>query len=133
MDDFAAGAAGCIENFDKISSVIRSREISVSIILQSLSQLEAVYGHHKAVTILNNCDHMLYLGGQDLETARYISHKANKSVHSILTMPLLDAWLFTRGKEGERVERYYEKHPTKQTQKVQCKNKDQWQCRDYER
>lgn len=105
MDDFAAGAAGCIQNFDKISSVIRSREISVSIILQSLSQLEAVYGHHKA----------------------------NKSVHSILTMPLSDAWLFTRGKEGERVKRYYEKHPTKQTQKVQCKNKDQWQCRGYER
>lgn len=133
MNDFSAGAAGCIENFDKISSVIRSREISVSIILQSLSQLEAVYGHHKAVTILNNCDHMLYLGGQDLETARYISHKANKSVHSILTMPLSAAWLFTRGKEGERVERYHEKHPTKQAQKVQCKNKDKWQCRGYER
>ena len=110
MDDFAAGTAGCIKDFDQISSVIRSREISVSIILQSLSQLETIYGHHKAVTILNNCDHLLYLGGHDLETARYISHRANKSIHSILTMPLTDAWLFTRGGEGQRVEKYCVNH-----------------------
>lgn len=127
MDDFTAtGAAGCIKDFDKITSVIRSREISVSIILQSLSQLEAVYEHHKAVTILNNCDHLLYLGGHDLETARYISHKANKSVHSILTMPLSDAWLFTRGSNGERVEKYcIDHHPmyyVEHTQKEQFEN-----------
>ena len=72
-------------------------EISVSIILQSLAQLEAAYGHDKAVTILSNCDHLLYLGGQELATARYISVKANKSVHTILNMPLNHAWLFTRG------------------------------------
>lgn len=40
------------------------------------------------LTILSNCDHLLYLGGQELATARYISVKANKSVHTILNMPL---------------------------------------------
>lgn len=112
LDDFAAAADCCIPDFDRITSVIRSREISVSIILQSLSQLEASYGHARAMTIVNNCDHLLYLGGQDVETARYISAKANKSVHTILQMPLEDAWLFTRGRAPEAVRRYVpEAHP----------------------
>lgn len=105
LDDFAANVY--IPDFDKITSVIRSREISVSIILQSLSQLYSMYGEDKAKTILNNCDHCLYLGGQDVDTARYISFKANKSVHSILNMPLENAWLFERGKMPLQVEKYH--------------------------
>lgn len=104
LDDFAAGTY--IPDFDKIISVIRSREISVSVILQSISQLDAVYGHYRSITILNNCDNCLYLGGQDVETARYISIKANKSIHSILNMPLDNAWLFTRGSEGKKVRKF---------------------------
>lgn len=50
LDDFAAGIF--IPDFDKIISVIRSREISVSIILQSISQLESMYGHARAMTII---------------------------------------------------------------------------------
>lgn len=103
LDDFAAAADACIPDFDKITSVIRSREISVSIILQSLSQLEASYGHHKAMTIVNNCDHLLYLGGQDMETARYVATRANKSMTRILQMPLGYAWLFGRGADPRQV------------------------------
>lgn len=106
MDDFAAGTAGCIPDFDQTISCIRSREISVSIILQSLSQLEDAYGSAKTKTILNNCDHLLYLGGQDVETARYISVKANKSIHTILNMPIDHAWLFTRGQMPLEVQKY---------------------------
>lgn len=103
LDDFAAAADACIPDFDKITSVIRSREISVSIILQSLSQLEASYGHSKAMTIVNNCDHLLYLGGQDMETARYVATRANKSMTRILQMPLDCAWLFERGTDPRQV------------------------------
>lgn len=106
LDDFASAADACIPDFDKITSVIRSREISVSIILQSLSQLEASYGHSRAMTIINNCDHLLYLGGQDVETARYIAAKANKSTTSVLQMPLDGAWLFARGEEPRQVQKY---------------------------
>ena len=81
-------------------------------ILQSLSQLEASYGHNKAMTIVNNCDHLLYLGGQDVETARYIATKANKSVNTVLNMPLADAWLFTRGEAPKAVQKYdLKEHP----------------------
>lgn len=104
LDDFAANV--CIPDFDRIISVIRSREISVSIILQSISQLESLYGHARAMTILNNCDNCLYLGGQDVETAKYISIKANKSANTILNMPLDEAWLFTRGREPQKVRKF---------------------------
>ena len=110
LDDFAANVA--IPDFDKTVSVIRSREISVSIILQSLSQLESLYGHAKALTILNGCDNLLYLGGQDVETAKHVSIKANKPVSSVLNMPLDGAWLFTRGREPQQVRKYdVERHP----------------------
>lgn len=104
LDDFAANAY--IPDFDKITSVIRSREIYVSIILQSISQLNDLYGHAKSMTIVNNCDNCLYLGGQDVETASYIGTKANKTTNTILNMPLGEAYLFTRGKEPQKVKKY---------------------------
>lgn len=104
LDDFATNAF--VPDFDKIISVIRSREIMVSILLQSITQLEGLYGSAKAQTIINNCDNLLYLGGQDLETARQISVKANRTVDSILNMPLTEAYLFTRGTCGRRVRPY---------------------------
>jgi len=58
------------------------------------------------MTIINNCDHCLYLGGQDVETARYMSIKANKPINRLLSMPLENAWLFTRGTAPRMVERY---------------------------
>lgn len=104
LDDFAASAV--IPDFDKIISVVRSREISCSIIVQSLSQLEALYGYNRATTIINNCDNMLYLGGGDVETARYFATKANKSIHTILDMPLDAAYLFQRGLPARQVQKY---------------------------
>lgn len=104
LDDFASNVY--IPDFDKIISVIRSREIYVSIILQSISQLDDMYGEAKARTILNNCDNCLYLGGQDVETARYVSTKANRTMNSVLTMPLESCWLFTRGKEPRMVNKF---------------------------
>ena len=104
LDDFATNAV--IPNFDNITSVIRSRNISVSIILQSITQLNAIYGSERAATIANNCDNCLYLGGQDPETARFISIKANKPVSTILTMPLTGAYLFTRGRQPRMVDKF---------------------------
>ena len=106
LDDFAANTV--IPDFDKIISVIRSREIYVSIILQSITQLNSMYGTEKARTIINNCDNCLYLGGQDVETARYISIKLNRPINTILDMPVNEAYLFTRGQKPCRVEKLSE-------------------------
>ena len=85
LDDF--GAITEVKNFDQISSIIRSREISVSIILQSITQLDAIYGSNRARTIINNCDHIIYLGGHDYKTASYISDLANVPLENIINMP----------------------------------------------
>ena len=109
LDDFANLL---VPDMDKTISIIRSREISVSIVLQSITQLEGLYGHAKAMTIIDNCDHLLYLGGQSLETARFIGEKANKPVSKILSMPQGEAWLFERGALPRQVMRYNLKgHP----------------------
>ena len=98
MDDFAAGTR--IPNFDKIISVIRSREISVSLILQSMTQLESMYNEAEASTIINNCDHILYLGTQDIKTAEFVSYRAFKTPESVLCMPIDKAILITKGEKA---------------------------------
>ena len=100
LDDFANTIY--IPDFDKIISVIRSREISVSVMLQSITQLITLYGESCANTIINNCDKLLYLGGQDLTTAGMIAEKANKTKDSILSMDLDDAYLFVRGARPQK-------------------------------
>ena len=100
LDDFANTLY--IPDFDKIISVIRSREISVSIMLQSITQLITLYGESCANTIINNCDKMLYLGGQDLTTANMIAERANKTKDSILSMALEDAYMFVRGSRPQK-------------------------------
>lgn len=104
LDDFATNA--CIPNFDNLISVIRSRGIAVSIILQSKTQLEKMYGEAAATTIMNGCDTVLYMGGQDLGTAHYIGTRVNRTDFTVLTMPLSHVWLMQRGKEPKLVNRY---------------------------
>ncbi len=109
LDDFSNLI---IPDMDKTISIIRSREISVSIALQSVTQLEGLYGHDKAMTIIDNCDHLLYLGGQSVETARFIGAKANKPASAILNLPLGKAWLFERGALPREVKKYdLTRHP----------------------
>lgn len=108
LDDFASNTR--IADFDKIISVIRSREIYVSIIVQSISQLEGLYTKAEASTIINNCDNLLYLGGTDVLTAEYISGKADKTVKTVLNIPLNNAYLFTRGREMLVVEKDTPEH-----------------------
>lgn len=98
LDDFATNVV--IPDFDKTISVIRSRDIAVSIIVQSLSQLSSMYTKPQADTIVNNCDHVLYLGGSDSDTASYISSRANKSKETVLAMPLDKVYVMERGKQG---------------------------------
>ena len=103
MDDFTSGAP--IEHFDNIISVIRSRDISVSLIIQSLSQLNAKYGYDNAKTILNNCDHILYLGSNDIDTLHYISTRLNVAEHIIERLPKEKAYLFSSGKGGRLIDK----------------------------
>nr|WP_260982124.1 type IV secretory system conjugative DNA transfer family protein [Paenibacillus sp. 32O-W] len=75
MDEFANVALP--DEFDKLLSTIRSREISVSIILQNLAQLKTLY-KDAWESIVGNCDMFLYLGGNEQSTHKYVSELLGK-------------------------------------------------------
>ena len=75
LDEFAN--IGRIPDFEQTISVIRSREMSANIILQSKAQLEAVY-EKKADIIVDNCDTLLFLGGKGIKTVEDMSKLLGK-------------------------------------------------------
>lgn len=75
MDEFAN--VSLPDDFDKILSVMRSRGVSVSIILQNLAQLKALF-EKQWESIVGNCDHFLYLGGNEQSTHKYVSELLGK-------------------------------------------------------
>ena len=76
MDEFAD--VSLPDDFDKILSVMRSRSVSVSIILQNLAQLKALF-EKQWESIVGNCDEFLYLGGNEQSTHKYVSELLGKS------------------------------------------------------
>lgn len=82
LDEFAN--IGQIPNFDKLIATIRSREISASIILQSKSQLKAIYKDN-ADTIIGNCDTELFLGGKEGGTLKELSENLGKQTIDLFT------------------------------------------------
>ena len=75
LDEFAN--IGQIPKFEKLIATIRSREISASIILQSKSQLKAIYKDN-ADTIEGNCDTTLFLGGKEKTTRKELAEVLGK-------------------------------------------------------
>lgn len=82
MDEFAN--VSLPDDFANILSVMRSREVSVSIILQNLSQLKALF-EKQWESIVGNCDEFLYLGGNEQSTHKYVSELMGKASINIDT------------------------------------------------
>ena len=76
MDEFAN--VSLPDDFGKILSVMRSRGVSVSIILQNLAQLKALF-EKQWESIVGNADEFLYLGGNEQSTHKYVSELLGKS------------------------------------------------------
>lgn len=75
MDEFAN--VSLPDDFDKILSVMRSRGVSVSIILQNMAQLKALF-EKQWESIVGNCDEFLFLGGNEQSTHKYVSELLGK-------------------------------------------------------
>lgn len=104
-DDFATGG-GKIMNFGELISILREKAISVTLLLQSESQLESMYGHSDAITIINNCDSYVYMGGNDIKTASNVSMRLNVPLDEVLYMPIGKIAVFRRGQRPIVTERY---------------------------
>lgn len=134
-DDFAV-SGGKIQNFPEYISIIREKQIAVTILIQSESQLESIYGADDATTIINNCDTYIYMGGMDLNTGKAISQRINKPLEDVLYMPIGQVFIFRRGQKPIITTRYdikddkryqniteeYEKQITDQERESDCPN-----------
>ena len=94
LDDFATNCK--IEEFPRMIASIRSRGISTMLMIQAEAQLEESYGHD-GKTIIGNCDTYVYLGGNDVNTAKAVAERCNVPVQKILNMPVETNWIFRRG------------------------------------
>ncbi len=103
-DDFATGAP--IPHFDQYISIIREKGLSVSVLCQSESQLENMYGKSAATTIINNCDSYVFTGAMDLATARSVSVRLNQPIEDVLAMPIGQFAVFRRGEKPVVAFRY---------------------------
>ena len=81
-DEFAN--VGRLPDIEHVVSVIRSRNVYMSIILQSFAQLKSAYGDD-AQTIVDNCDTLLYLGGKSVDTQKMISEMIGKETVEVNT------------------------------------------------
>ncbi len=94
LDDFATNVR--IEDFPRMIASIRSRWISTMLMIQAESQLDAAYDEDSK-TIIGNCDTYVYLGGNDLATARAVADRCDVPYKKILNMPIGTNWIFRRG------------------------------------
>lgn len=96
LDDFATNCK--IEEFPRMIASIRSRGISTMLMIQAESQLMENFGND-GKTIIGNCDTYVYLGGNDIETAKAVAERCDVPVKRILNMPVGTNWIFRRGQE----------------------------------
>ena len=82
LDEFAN--VGRIPNFDRLIATIRSRRVSVSVILQTIAQLKTMY-KDSWETIVGNCDSVLFLGGNEQSTTEWLSKLLGKETIDLRT------------------------------------------------
>jgi len=97
MDEWANVALP--DSFENVLSTMRSREISVSIIVQNLAQIKALF-KDSSESIIGNCDTFLYLGGNEQSTHEYVSKLLGKATIDTNTYTL------NRGRSGSYTTNY---------------------------
>ena len=94
-DDFGAG--GCaLQSFSEFLSVSREKSISITVLLQDETQLEAVYGRQTG-TIISNFDSYVFMGSNDLLTCEHIARRLSTKIDEVLYIPLGAVIVFRRG------------------------------------
>lgn len=103
-DDFACGCK--IPNFPEYISVMRSCGITVTVLLQSLAQLKTMYGTDGARVVLDNCDRVLFLGSNNLDSCAEMAKRANVPLREMVELPIGEAYAFRRGEPPRKTVRY---------------------------
>lgn len=105
FDDFATGAK--VADMPEKMSICRAKGIAFSgILLQSEAQLKRMYGEFGATEIIDDCDHYVFMGGNNYETAKTLSLKLNVPLDEILYLPVGHIIVFRRGQKPVFSTRY---------------------------
>lgn len=109
MDDF--GTMVKLDNMGRISSTVRSRNISLLLVCQSIQQLTEGY-EKEGQTIISNCDQLCFFGINDIPTAKELSERLDKPVVDILNQKRDKVTLIRAGHAPVIDDRYdYRTHP----------------------
>lgn len=109
LDDIGTNLT--IERLDCYLAACRSREISCSVILQSIGQLKKQYGE-AYTAILGSCASLVFLGSNDINTCYEMSLRLNKPLNTVLYKNTKDVYVFTQGEQPVKSEVYNIKaHP----------------------
>lgn len=119
LDDFATNCK--IQEFPRMIASIRSRGISAMLMIQAESQLTENYGYD-GKTIIGNCDTYVYLGGNDVETAKAVAERCDVPVKKILNMAVGTNWIFRRGQAPVNGRNF---DPEPMLQKINLNNREE--------
>ena len=109
LDDLGTNLT--IYNLDGYLAACRSREISVSVILQSVGQLEKQFGD-AYTAILGSCASLIFLGSNDINTCYEMALRLNKPLGNVLYKDINDIFVFTQGVSPKKTHVYdVKKHP----------------------
>lgn len=103
LDDFCSNTV--IEGIGRILSTCRSRDMALTLIVQAESQMQKIY-HEDAKTIYGNCDSIVFLGTNDLQTAKSFSERLNLPLEETLYMPIGKEYIIRRGSKPIETVRY---------------------------
>lgn len=103
LDDLGTNLT--IYNLDGFMAACRSREISVSVILQSIGQLQKQFGD-AYTAILGSCASLVFLGSNDINTCHEMSLRLNKPLGSVLYKDINDIFVFTQGEQAKKARVY---------------------------
>ena len=104
LDDLGSNLT--IPNLDCVIACSRGRNISLSLILQSVGQLKKNYADH--TSILNSCNNIVFLGGNDIETCKEMSLRLNQPLEEVLYKPKDKEYVFKQGADGPIVTDIYD-------------------------
>lgn len=96
FDDFGSYT---VPGMDSFMATARSRGIGFTLLFQSMSQLAKNYGLEQSKILFQCADQFLYLGGNDIETVKYISQLTNWSQEYITLLDAFEAIVYQRGKK----------------------------------
>ncbi len=102
-DDFACGCR--IGRFDRYMSIMRSCGLSVTLVIQSESQMSTLYGY-ASQSIIDNCSNIVFLGGSSVSSAKDMALRMNAPAQAMMSLQQGEMYILQNGRRPVKTKRY---------------------------